>query len=125
LLAIAISCTVDGIDGETSMLDSVTAPSKVVAFYNITQDNTGSVTITQMEEQSLTISIMAMTLLQLLLYCRVKAQLTFIKKVATLLKIVAIGITGLKMETTQNLVVSFREKKLDVVITNDLVISKK
>jgi hypothetical protein len=78
-----------------------------------------------MEEQSLTISIMAMTLLQLLLYCRVKAQLTFIKKVATLLKIVAIGITGLKMETTQNLVVSFREKKLDVVITNDLVISKK
>jgi hypothetical protein len=25
LLAIAISCTVDGIDGETSMLDSVTA----------------------------------------------------------------------------------------------------
>jgi hypothetical protein len=86
LLAIAISCTVDGIDGETSMLDSVTAPSKVVAFYNITQDNTGSVTITQMEEQSLTISIMAMTLLQLLLYCRVKAQLTFIKKVATLLK---------------------------------------
>jgi hypothetical protein len=69
------------------MLDSVTAPSKVVAFYNITQDNTGSVTITQMEkEQSLTISIMAMTLLQLLLYCRVKAQLTFIKKVATLLK---------------------------------------
>jgi PKD repeat protein len=40
-------------------------------------------------------------------------------------KIVAIGITGLKMETTQNLVVSFRAQNLDVVITNDLVISKK
>jgi hypothetical protein len=38
---------------------------------------------------------------------------------------VAIGITGLKMETTQNLVVSFRaQKNLDVVITNDLNFKK-
>jgi hypothetical protein len=85
-LLIAISCTVDGIDGETSMLDSVTAPSKVVAFYNITQDNTGSVTITQMEGAvSYDIyygddTTAAVTVLQ------GKAQLTFIKKVATLLK---------------------------------------
>jgi hypothetical protein len=127
LLAIAISCTVDGIDGETSMLDSVTAPSEVLAFYNITQDNTGSVTITPNGEGAVSYDIYygddttaAVNVLQ------GKSTTHVYKEGNYTVKIVAIGITGLKMEMTQSLVVSFKApKNLEVVITNDLAISKK
>jgi hypothetical protein len=127
LLGIAISCTVDGIDGETSMLDSVTAPSEVVAFYNITQDNTGLVTITPNGEGAVSYDIYygddttePVNVLQ------GKSTTHVYKEGSYNVKIVAIGITGLKMETTKSLVVSFRApENLDVVVTNDLAISKK
>jgi hypothetical protein len=109
LLAIAISCTVDGIDGETSMLDSVTAPSKVVAFYNITQDNTGSVTITPNGEGAVSYDVYYGDETTAPAYVLQGKSTTHIYKEGTYaVKIVAIGITGLKMETTQNLVVSFK-----------------
>jgi hypothetical protein len=127
LLAIAISCTVDGIDGETSMLDSVTAPSKVVAFYNITQDNTGSVTITPNGEGAVSYDVYYGDETTAPAYVLQGKSTTHIYKEGTYaVKIVAIGITGLKMETTQNLVVSFKApENLVVTITNDLGISKK
>jgi hypothetical protein len=127
LIAIAISCTVDGIDGETSMLDSVTAPSEVVAFYNITQDNTGSVTITPNGEGAVSYDIYygddtaaAVNVLQ------GKSTTHIYKEGTYAVKIVAVGITGLKMEMSQSLVVSLKApENLVVVITNDLAISKR
>jgi hypothetical protein len=127
LLAIAISCTVDGIDGETSMLDSVTAPSEVVAFYNITQDNTGSVTITPNGEGAVSYDIYYgddTTAPDNVLQGK---STTHIYKEGTYdVKIVAVGITGLKMEMSQSLMVSFKSpENLETVIANDLAISKK
>ncbi|MFB0903891.1 MAG: hypothetical protein QMB11_05885, partial [Nonlabens sp.] len=45
LIAIAISCTVDGIDGETSFLDSA-ASGNVSKIFDISKDNSGIVIIT-------------------------------------------------------------------------------
>jgi hypothetical protein len=127
LIAIAISCTVDGIDGETSMLDSVTAPSEVLAFYNITQDNTGSVTITPNGEGAVSYDIYYgddTTAPDNVLQGK---STTHIYKEGTYdVKIVAVGITGLKMEMSQSLVVSFKApENLEIVVANDLAISKK
>jgi hypothetical protein len=127
LLAIAISCTVDGIDEDASILDSVTAPSNAVGFYNVTQDNTGVVTITPNGEGAVSYDIYygddtieAVNVLQ------GKSTTHVYKEGSYSVKIVAIGITGLKTETSQNLVVSFKApENLVVVITNDLAISKK
>ncbi len=127
LLAIAISCTVEGIDEDTSFLSSVTAPSNVVGFYNVTQDNTGLVTITPNGEGAVSYDIYygdattaAVNVLQGKSTTHVYAEGTYT------VKIIAYGLTGLETEVTQSLVVSFKApENLVVTNENDLGISKK
>lgn len=127
LLAVTISCSIpDGIDQDTSFLNSVISPNNVVGFYNITQDNTGLVTITPNGEGAASYDIYygdgtaAVNVAQGQKTSHVYEEGTYT------VKIVAIGLTGLKTEVTQSLVVSFKApENLEVTNTNDLAISKK
>lgn len=127
LLALVISCTVDGIDDDTSFVNSINAPTNVVAFYNITQDNSGLVTITPNGEGVVSYDIYygdsttaPVTVAQGKSTSHVYAEGTYT------VKIVATGINGSKTEVTQTLVVSLKApENLVVTITNDQVVSKK
>lgn len=128
LLAVSISCTIpDGIDQDLSFMSSVAAPSNVAGFYNVTQDNTGLVTITPNGEGAVSYEIYYGDTTVLPVKVQPGQNTTHIYKEGTYtVKIVAIGATGLKTEKTQSLVVSFKApENLVVVITNDLAISKK
>lgn len=128
LMAMAIGCTVEGIDDDTSFIETAVAPTKVAAFYNITQDNTGLVTITPSGEGAVSYDIYyGDSASGNPAYVLQGKSTTHIYKEGTYnVKIVAFGITGLKTETTQSLVVSFKApQNLVVTITNDLLASKK
>ncbi len=127
LLALAISCTVDGIDDDTSFIESVGAPTKVAAFYNITQDNSGLVTITPTSEGAASYAVFygdgtatAATV------APGKGTSHIYKEGTYTVRIVATGINGVQTEVTQSLIVSLKApENLVVAITNDLLISKK
>jgi Flp pilus assembly protein TadG len=102
-------------------------PAKISAFYHITQDNTGLVTLTPNGEGASYFDIYFGD--ATVNPVRVK-QGESVKHVYAegnyKVKIVAYGVTGLKTEVTQDLVVSFiPPKNLVVVIENDLAVSKK
>ncbi|MFM9826538.1 hypothetical protein [Flavobacterium sp.] len=127
LIALAIGCTVEGIDDDTSFLDSVTAPSNVVAFYNITQDNSGLVTITPNGEGAESYDIYyGDTTATPVNVAQGKSTSHIYPEGTYSVRIIATGITGLKKEVTQSLIVSLKSpENLVVTITNDLVVSKK
>ena len=127
LLALAISCTVDGIDDDTSLFNSLGAPTNVTAFYNITQDNSGLVTITPNGESVVSFDIYygdgtltPATVVPGKSTSHIYAEGTYT------VKIIATSVKGLKTEVTQSLVVSLKApENLVVTISNDLLISKK
>lgn len=127
LLAIAIGCTVEGIDSDTSFINAVNAPTNVVAYYNITQDNSGKVTITPNGEGVVSYEIYyGDTTLTPAKVLQGKSTSHTYKEGTFSVKIIATGVTGLKTEVTQSLVVSLKApENLVVTITNDLVVSKK
>ncbi|MFE3866704.1 hypothetical protein ACFX5E_01290 [Flavobacterium sp. LS2P90] len=128
LLAMAIGCTVDGIDDDTSFIETAVAPTNVAAFYNITQDNTGLVTITPAGEGAVSYDIFYgdSASANPAYVLQGKSTSHIYKEGTYTVKIVAFGITGLKTETTQSLVVSLKApQNLVVTITNDLLVSKK
>lgn len=120
------SCT-DEDFGNLNFLSTATAPTNVAALFNVTQDNTGTVTITPNSEGAVSYDIF---------YGDNTASPGNVKQGKNIVhvysegtytvKLVAIGITGLKTEMTLDLVVSFKApENLVVVIQNDLAISKK
>lgn len=125
LMAVAVSCSIEGISDDTSL--NAAAPTNVAGTYNVTQDNTGLVTITPTGEGAASYDIYfgddttsPVTVEQGKSTSHIYAEGTYE------VKIVAIGITGAKTEVTQSLVVSFKApENLEVEITNDLAISKK
>lgn len=128
LLVTAIGCTVDGIDDDVSFIDTAVAPTKVAAFYNITQDNTGLVTITPSGEGAVSYDIYygdsASTNPAFVLQGKNTSHIY--REGTYTVKIIAFGITGLQTEATQSLVVSLKApQNLVVTITNDLLVSKK
>lgn len=128
LLVMATGCTVDGIDDDTSFIDTAVAPTKVAAFYNITQDNTGLVTITPSGEGAVSYDIYYgdSTSANPAYVLQGKNTSHIYKEGNYTVKIVAFGITGLQTEATQSLVVSLKApQNLVVTITNDLLASKK
>jgi hypothetical protein len=128
LLAIGISCTVDGIDDDTSFIETAVAPANVAAFYSITQDNTGLVTITPGGEGAVSYDIYyGDSASANPAYVLQGKNTSHIYKEGTYtVKIIAFGITGLQTEATQSLVVSLKApENLVVTITNDLLVSKK
>jgi hypothetical protein len=127
LMAVAISCSIEGISDDTSSLSSVASPSDVVGFYNVTQDNTGLVTITPNGKDAVSFDIYYgdQTSSPVNVEQGKSTSHNYAEGTYTV-KIVAIGITGLKTEVTQSLVVSFKApENLAVDIKNDVAISKK
>jgi hypothetical protein len=109
LLAIAISCTVDGIDDDTSFINSAGAPTNIEAFYNITQDNTGLVTITPNGEGAVSYEVYYGDGTTVPAIVAQGKNTSHIYKEGTYtVKIIGTSISGAKTEATQTLIVSFK-----------------
>ena len=123
-LVFFISCSDD--DNDLSFVDNVAAPSNVSALLQITQDNTGLVTITPNSEGGVSYNIMlgddtaeAVSIGQ-----GEHIEHTYAEGTYTV-GIEAVGITSLTAMVTKELVVSFRApENLVVTIENDATLSK-
>ena len=112
--------------GSVDFVSTVVAPTNVTALYNITQDNTGFVTITPNSEGAISYDIYYGDSATEAVNVKQGENIAHIYVEGTYdVKIVAYGITGLKTEVTQPLVVSFKApENLEVTIENDLAVSK-
>jgi len=115
------------VEDNFDFVSTANAPTNVTAFYKITQDNTGLVTITPNGEGAVSYG---------LTFGDNTPNATNVKQGGSIqhtyaegnykVKIVGVGITGKSTEVTQDLVVSFiPPKNLVVTISNDLAVSKK
>lgn len=128
LLAVTIRCSVpDGIDDDTSFVSSVGSPTNISALYNITQDNTGLVTITPNGDGATSFAIYYGDGTSTPATVTPGNNTSHTYREGTFsVKIVATSINGSKTEVTQNLVVSFKApQNLVATISNDLLVSKK
>lgn len=124
LLAVAWSCT--KVEDNFDFVSTAQAPSNISALYNITQDNTGLVTITPSGDgaTSFALTFGDETADPAILKMGESVDHTYAEGNYQV-KVAGIGVTGLKTEVTQELVVSFKApENLDVVIENDLAVSK-
>lgn len=125
LITFVWSCTDDNF-GSTDFVSTPVKPTNITALYNVSQDNTGLVTITPNGEGAVSYDIYlgddtteAVKVNQGENTSHIYAEGTYD------VKIIAFGITGLKTEITQELVVSFKApQNLEVLLANDLAISK-
>ena len=125
ILTIVSSCEDDEM-GDIGFVETVVAPSNISALFNISQDNSGTVTITPNGEGPVSYKIYfgddtpeLATVLQGKNVEHIYAEGTYT------VRIVAIGITGLETEFSQEINVSFRApENLEVTIENDAAISK-
>jgi hypothetical protein len=124
-LLLLVACTENDLR-DVSFVNDITAPANVAAVYNITQDNTGSVTITPNADGAVSFEIFfgdgttaPAIVPQGESAFHVYAEGTY------QVKIVAVNLTGVKTEATQQLIVSFKApQNLVVVVENDAAISK-
>ena len=120
LLAVAISCKKE-LNEDISFLDSDTAPAKLSALFDITQDNTGLVTITPNGEGLAFYEIYYgdATTTPVKVLPGKSTQHVYAEGIFNV-KIVGHSITGKITETTKQLTVSFRApENLDFTITVD------
>jgi len=128
LLAATISCSVpEGIDGDTSFVNTATDPASVSALATITQDNTGKVTLTPRGDGATRYEVyFGDGTAQPAIVNAGGSVVHIYKEGVYKVKVVAIGLTGKKTETTQDINVSFRSpENLVVTIENDKAVSKK
>ncbi len=128
LLAVTISCSVpEGIDGDTSFLNSTSDPAAVSALATITQDNTGKVTLTPRGEGASRFEVyFGDGTAQPAIVNAGSSAVHIYKEGIYKVKVVAIGITGKRTENVQDINVSFRSpENLVVTIENDKAVSKK
>lgn len=128
LLAVTISCSVpDGIDNDTSFVNSVANPSAVSALALITQDNSGKVTLIPRGDSATSYEVYFGDGTAQPTVVSAGASATHIYKEGVYkVKIVAIGINGTKTESVQDINVSFKSpENLVVKIENDKAVSKK
>jgi hypothetical protein len=123
LLLVVVACEEDL--RETSFADNMAPPSEVTASYAITQDNSGSVTITPTAQGAISFEISfgdnsdSATLNQGESVEHIYAEGTYQVIVA------ASNLAGDVVETVQQLVVSFQApQNLVVVLENDVAVSK-
>ncbi len=126
ILSLVWSCTKDNFNS-IDFLSTVQAPSNVAAVYNITQDNTGLVTITPTSEGATSYDITFGDNTTQPANVKQGQSISHIYSEGNYSLIIkANGITGLITEVTQDLVISFKApENLVVSISNDLAISKK
>ena len=125
LLAVVVSCKKENFN-DTSFVNSATSPAKLSAMFDITQDNTGLVTITPNGEGATSYDIYygdaGTTFVNVAAGKNTKHN--YAEGVYTV-KVVGHGITGKTAETTQQLTVSFKapENLKVTATTNGLNVS--
>ena len=120
-----ISCTEEDF-GSDAFVSTAVAPANVNALFNITQDNTGTVTITPNSDGAVYYNLYLGDDTAEPVRVEQGKNLVHVYAEGTYeVKLVAYGITGLKTEATDQLVVSFNApENLVAEISNDLVTSK-
>lgn len=125
IIAAFFGCTEEEF-GSVDFVSTATAPTNITALFNVTQDNTGVVTITPNSEGAINYDVFLgdetaepINLKQGESYTHTYIEGTYD------VKIIGYGITGLKAETVVPLTVSFKApENLEVTITNDEAVSK-
>lgn len=128
LISATISCSVpEGIDSDTSFVDTATDPTGISALAIITQDNTGKVTLTPRGDGATKYEVyFGDNTSQPAIVNAGSSVVHIYKEGVYTVKVIAIGITGKRTENTQQINVSFRSpENLVVTIENDRTISKK
>jgi hypothetical protein len=125
LIATVWSCTEEEI-GNLDFVNSAVAPTNVNALFNVTQDNTGLVTITPNADGAKSFDIYFGDETTEPAKAVPGQNITHTYNEGTYkVKLVAYGITGLLTEVEKDLVVSFKApENLVVTISNDEAISK-
>ncbi|MDM8158474.1 hypothetical protein QUH73_01465 [Labilibaculum sp. K2S] len=124
ILAVVFACETD--EDKLYSLDYVTAPTNVSAIFNITQDNTGIVTIIPNADGASSYRIDFGDGSEVAEYTQgQEVTHTYIEGVYQL-SILAVGSTGLSTEFIQEVNISFKApENLKIIVENDLSISKK
>lgn len=124
-LVLLLGCTED--DNDLRFLEEVVAPSEITALFQVTQDNTGTVTITPNAAHAVAYNIDFGDDTEEPANVKQGENIQHIYAEGTYtVTIEAVGITGLKANTTKELVVSFKApENVQVTIENDLAVSKK
>jgi hypothetical protein len=125
---LAISCSIpDGIDSDTSFVNSIKDPSAVSALALITQDNSGKVTLIPRGEGVTSFEIEYGDGTTTVAKVAAGGSVTHIyREGAYKVKITGISLSGKKVVAEQNITVSFRSpENLVVTIENDRAVSKK
>ena len=119
-----LNCTEDD---NIDFLDDVVAPTNIAALFEITQDNSGLVTITPSGEGAVSFDIYFGDDTAEPVTAKPGENITHTYAEGTYsVKLVGKGITGLKSEVMQDLIVAFKApENLEVTITNDQAVSKK
>ncbi|MFD0991864.1 hypothetical protein [Tenacibaculum geojense] len=123
-IILLLACTDDV--RELSFLDSIEAPTNVAASYNITQDNSGVVTITPTAEGATEFEIyFGDDTPESVMVANGESVSHTYAEGSYEVKIIAFNIKGDTSEATQPLVVSFRApENLVITVENDAAISK-
>ena len=113
-------------DDNLEFLDEVVAPSNVTALFQVTQDNTGVVTITPNGEGATKFNInFGDGTVELAEVLSGESVTHTYEEGSYMVNVEAVGITGLKTQSEIPLVVSFKApENLVVAIENDLAVSK-
>ncbi|MFY7669737.1 hypothetical protein ACOSP6_01480 [Tenacibaculum sp. MEBiC06402] len=124
ILIIFGSCTED--ERDLSFVDSIVAPANVAATYDITQDNTGSVTITPTADGASNFKVFFGDTTAEPAELAAGESVEHVYAEGTYeLKVQAFSLNGKMTETTQQLVVSFKApENLLVTIENDQSVSR-
>ncbi|OIP46148.1 MAG: hypothetical protein AUK46_10155 [Flavobacteriaceae bacterium CG2_30_31_66] len=125
-ILLLVACTENDLR-DTSFADGIAAPTNVSAIYNITQDNSGSVTITPNADGAVSyeVSFGDGTATPAIVSQGESAKHIYGEGTYDI-KVVALNLNGVKTEVSQQLIVSFKApQNLVVVIENDAAISKK
>lgn len=119
------SCTDDEF-GSLDFLSTATAPTNGTAFVNVTQDNTGTVTITPNGEGATFYEVYFGDNTASPAKVNQGGSVTHVYNEGSYdVRLVSTNITGLKSETVMPIVVSFKAPmNLEVVIENDKAVSK-
>lgn len=113
-------------DENLDFLDNVVAPTNVSALFQVTQDNSGLVSITPNGDGASKFNILFGDGTETPTEVNLGETITHTYQEGTYtVNIEAVGITGLKTQVSQQLVVSFKApENLDVLIENDQAVSK-
>ncbi|KAF2517689.1 hypothetical protein [Flavobacterium foetidum] len=124
VFALLIACSND--TGEVD-LDNIAAPENITALITVTQDNTGKVTFLPKGEGATQYKISYGDGSPDSDYFGVGSSVSHIYKEGVYKsKIIAMGLNGKTTEVEKEVVVSFRApENLEVIVTNDLSVSKK